>query len=495
MQIDPNRSAVRATQKAIHRGISAVILVSLYVLNVGYNLQCFYIRGAGDDTGWFAWLATNSHHWPMPNPELIGGNFLSIHMSPIFFVSTFLLTPLSDLPAAVQFSLLISLWAPVLWLALFLLLDRFVVIGLWMRCTLSLLLTFNGLTLSMVGFPHVEALIPALGLLAIALCLRAETATGWVGAGIVALLALAIREDAGLHLFLVLLAMVVVSAWARDRSSMWRLLGLAALCVAASILALWVQRHGIPGGGQLLGNVYLGYPPFAHISWSGLIRRLVYWTTRREYIFLPIMILLISASRHWVGDRRLLLGVAIALPWLALSMVASVQQAGDLWSYYCFPLVFMLFWPLLLGQSGSLQPSRLLSVQIAMGGLSTAAFVAVGVLPNVGDGGSHDRAPWTHLLPPSPTSIRLTEASIANRDGWLFDYGAAALAFGSLRAGQFRGGLAFDDAEMRAARGFIRFSTQPHFVAPQIAKLQKIFPVCTPVEGTVLQICTRAPGS
>ena len=485
--------AMRVGASAVHPAIIGFLILSIYSINVGYNLQLFYRRGAGDNSGWFAWLASNAHAWPMTNPDVIGGNFLSSHMSPIFFVTTALLQPLSDLPVAVRFCLLISLWAPILWLALFVLLDRFAAITFGQRCAASLLLTFSGIMLSMLGFPHIEMLIPALGLLAIAICLRAESASGWAGAGVIALLALTIREDAGMHLFLVLLAMASVSNWAGDRRTMWRLLGLAAFAITGSILALWVQRQGVPGGGQQLGNVYLGQPALAHVSVAGLARRLVYWCTRREYIFLPLLTLLIAASRCGLGDYRLLLGVALSLPWLALSLVAAAQQAGDLWSYYSFPLMFMLLWPLLLSQSGPPASRRLLLLQIVMGGLSTAAFVAVGLLPNVGDGGSHDKAPWTHLWPPSPTSIRLTEVSLAHRDGWLFDYGAAALVFGSLRPGQFRAGLAFDDADIRAAHGLVRFDTEPNFLAPQISALRQVFPICTSVGDTVLQICTRAP--
>ena len=102
-----------------------------------------------------------------------------------------------------------------------------------------------------------------------------------------------------MHLFLVLLAMASVSTWAGDRHTMWRLLGLAAFAITGSILALWVQRQGVPGGGQQLGNVYLGQPALAHVSVAGLARRLVYWCTRREYIFLPLLTLLICGQSLW----------------------------------------------------------------------------------------------------------------------------------------------------------------------------------------------------
>ncbi len=480
---------------ATYPAIIVIILTLSYLLNVSYNLNRFYEIGAGDDSGWFAWLTSNAHAWPIANPAMIGGNFLSIHMSPVFFVTTYLFLPLSGFPLAVRFCLFISLWAPLLWLALFLFLDRFTTtITFGQRCAVALLLTFNGLMLSMLGFPHIEMLIPALGLLAIAVWLRAETASGWASGGIIAFFALSVREDAGFHLSLALLGMALVSKWAGDDRTLYRLLALAAFFITGSALALLIQRWGVPGSGQQLGNVYLGHPPLAHVSAASLARRLVYWLTRREYIFLPLAVLLISAGRTALGGRRLFLGVAVCLPWLALSLVAAEQQAGDLWSYYGFPLVFMLLWPLLLAQPGSLAPPlRLLVLQIGMGGLSTAAFIAIGLLPHVGDGGSHDKAPWAHLWPPSWDAIRLTEESLTHRDGWLFDYGAAALVFGSLRPGQFRPGLAFNDVDIKTAHGFLRFNTEPTFLAPKIAALQKVFPMCTSVNGTVLQVCTRAP--
>ncbi len=486
--------AVRVGSSAVHIVFICIIPTSLYVINVCYNLNRFYEVGAGDDSGWFAWLASNAHDWPMANPSIIGGNFLSVHMSPIFFVTTYLLFPLSEFPVAVRFCLFISLWAPLLWLALFLFLDRFTTtITFRQRCVASVFLTFNGLMLSMLGFPHIEMLIPALGLLSIAVCLRAETTYAWAAGGAIAVIALAVREDAGFHLCLVLLAMVLASIWARAPRTTYRLLALGAFFMAGSFLALLVQRWAVPGSGQQLGNVYLGNPLFAHVSAASVVRRLVYWFTRREYIFLPLAALVISANRSELGGPRLFLGLAVSLPWLALSLVAAEKQAGDLWSYYSFPLMFMLLWPLLLGQLGPQVPPRLLLLQIGMGGLSTAAFIAVGLLPHLGDGGSHDKAPWNHLLPPSWLSIRLTEASLTHRDGWLFDYGAAALVFGSLRPGQFRAGLSFDTKDISAAHGFIRFNTEPNFLAPQVAELRRIFPICSHVSDTVLQICTRAP--
>lgn len=477
--------------------IGSIICLS-YLLNLSYNIHIFYLRGVGDDPGWFAWLATHAYAWPMQNPPLLGGNFLSIHMSPIFFLSTALLHPFSGFPVAVRFCCFISLWSPLLWLALFLLLGRFPAIGFYQRCVVAVLLTFNGLMLSMVGFPHVEVLIPALGLLAMAVWLRVDSCRGWVLAVSLTLIFLAVREDGGLHLVLPLLAMIVVAYSARDRRTLRRLLALAAGSLITSVFALGVQAYGLPEGAHQLGNVYIGHPPFSQVSFGSIVRRLIYWATRREYIILPLLLMTATAvfckrEGRWLIDWRLLLGAAIAIPWLALSLIAASQLAGDLMSYYCFPLVFPVVWPLLLAQSGVVPSRRLLIIQTVMGSLSAGAMIVVGVLPFSGDGGLHDKAPWTNISPPSLESIRLTEEALSNRDGWLFDYGSSALVMGSLHPGQFRADLDFTEVEIREARGFIQFTNQPRFLAPRIELLHRVFQRCESVSGTALLICTRAP--
>ncbi len=461
-------------------GVVTCLLLA-YALPAGYFLHVFYLRGVGDDSGWFAWLATHAHEWRVANPPLIGGYFVATHMSPVFLVTTALLAPLAALPVAVRFCLLLALWGPLLWLGVFLLAER---LAFARRCALALLLTFNGIALAWLGFPHVEALIPALGLLAIALWLRARTAIGWGLAAAALLLALSVREDAGLHLAIAVMAM----AWVRPGA---RVFALAGLCVLGAGLALWGQHQALPAGRALLGEVYLGHPPLAHLSAEGLAGRLLHWATRRQYILLPLLALLLCGLWLPPRDRRLLAGVAIALPWLGLALVAASTQAGDLVSYYGFPLVFMLCWPLLLARMDPRVP--VMGVQAAMGALSLLAFVVVGVLPAavVGGGGLHDRAPWRHVLPPAPDTIRRTEAALAGRTGWLFDYGTAALAFGALAPGQFRPGLDYGEAELAAAPGFVRFAPQLPALAPQMARMTRAFPACAPVEGTALLLCTR----
>ena len=452
--------------------VAGAVMLALWLLNVSYNLDLFYNRGAAlYDAGWFAWLASHADAWPMTNPAAIGGNYLSIHMATLFFASTPVLRQLA-LPDALRFALLISIWAPLLWLAFFLLLAR---LRLWPRIALALLLTFNGLSLAMLGFPHIEILIPSLGLLAIALLVRARGPWSWLGFCVVLGLVLSIREDAGLHIALPLLAMAVATGGWRNRY-----LAAAGLGIFAGAATLAVQKLTLPAGAEALGTVYLGHPAFAQLSMRTVFDRLRYWLTRRAYVFVPLAML--------APGRTPAIGILVALPWLALSLIAANQPAGNLWDYYGFPLVFAFVWPLLLAQVASRFRLRL---QLAMGGVSTALFVVVGLLPFVGDGGSHDRAPWTHLVPPSETRIRATQAALAAVPDALLDDGAASLALDHSEPWQNRIDLGFTEADIARASRFIRFQTHPAYLAPRIDALQKRFPTCTPIVDTALETCVH----
>ena len=188
--------------------------------------------------------------------------------------------------------------------------------------------------------------------------------------------------------------------------------------------------------------------------------------------------------------RFLLIGIAIALPWLALSLVAAVPLAGDLLDYYCFPLLFAFFWPLFLAET--LNAPQLMKIQIVMGAASTAAFILFGLLPFVGDAGLHDRAPWSHLVPPRSGLIAATQTALANNPHAILDDGAATLAIARLRPGQFSANDAFTPAQIMAARTYIHFTTAPaQYISGQAHALAMIFPDCHHIPSTRLEICKK----
>ena len=76
-----------------------------------------------------------------------------------------------------------------------------------------------------------------------------------------------------------------------------------------------------------------------------MLSRLAGWLTVRTYIFLPLL-----ATAIWALARRnyyLLAGYAATIPWLALQLVAAADLPRTLSSYYAFPLLAAMFWPLL----------------------------------------------------------------------------------------------------------------------------------------------------
>ncbi len=244
------------------------------------------------------------------------------------------------------------------------------------------------------------------------------------------------------------------------------------------------------GGGGQINQIYFGHPLFSGVTTHSLLNRLFYWATRRSYIFLPLAIMAVSAMCRFANARFLLLGIAIALPWLALSLVAAVPLAGDLMDYYCFPLLFAFFWPLFLAET--LNSPGLIKIQIIMGAASTAAFILFGLLPFVGGGGLHDRAPWMHLVPPRPGLIAATQTALANNPHAILDDGAATLAIAHLRPGQFSAEDAFTPAQIMAATSYIRFTTPPaHYISGQAHMLAMIFPDCHHIPSTRLEICKK----
>ena len=98
----------------------------------------------------------------MPNPSLIGGDFLGTHVFPIFYLTSAIARILPAMPYAVWFCVWFSLWLPLLWWSVDLLLGGAARLPPLHRASLSLVLTLNGLALSMLGFPHIESFIPPL---------------------------------------------------------------------------------------------------------------------------------------------------------------------------------------------------------------------------------------------------------------------------------------------------------------------------------------------
>ncbi len=277
-----------------------------------------------------------------------------------------------------------------------------------------------------------------------------------------------------------------------------RLLVISALGIAWGVLAILAQHVLVPAGGNQLQGTYLGDPLFSQVTPRMLVHRLAYWATARSYIFVPLALMTFIAFRQ--RDPGLALGILIALPWLALSLIAATPLAGGLWGYYCFPLVLPFLWPLILARLAVAEPAarqHLLTLQVRMGLLSLACFLALGILPGLGHGGSYDRAPWRHLMPPNAARIRTTEAALLRIEATpafrhiIVDDGVASLSMGRTLPGQFTLGLRQPGLAVATATAFLRFDTPMPYDAAAEDQLARQFPACRNLPGTVLELCRR----
>ncbi len=203
-------------------------------------------------------------------------------------------------------------------------------------------LAFSGLSMGAIGFPHFEPLYVGLAVLFLATLFRGKSKWAVLPFG----LALLVREDCGLHLFGILLLLFLCS-WPVPELQPWRrrLLGYALAGLAYSLCVIALQKTFFPGD-NALQRIYLGTPPYAHVTIALIKQRLTYYLRSNKYIFGPV--LMMAALAVWRRSWLLLAGLAAVLPWVAFNFFAVSDEAGELHTYYSFPLLVLLIWPILI---------------------------------------------------------------------------------------------------------------------------------------------------
>nr|WP_295740160.1 hypothetical protein [uncultured Acidocella sp.] len=317
----------------------AVVLIPAYAF-FSLGLRSFYINGAWwGDAGMLA-PAMWHNGWGLTLPLVWrGDSFLATHMALVFWLTSGL-SWLLPVTSEQFFSLFLGGVQGGMALAVYALL-RGMPMRRWSAAGLAVLFAFNGMVLAASCNPHFELLIVASGIAFLTCLLH-----GRHGAALCFFaLCLSTREDAGVHLGLLL----ACGIWAlRMQGVAWdRLRPLAGYAVAAlgwsaSILAI---QHAIFPNAAALDDVYLGHGGFPPVSLVTIATRLTFWLIYRLYLVLPIVAAVILAER-WRAPS-IVAGFISCLPWLALNLLASSPFAGTLCNYYPFPLVFGMAWPLL----------------------------------------------------------------------------------------------------------------------------------------------------
>ncbi|MCP3931042.1 MAG: hypothetical protein GY705_18315 [Bacteroidetes bacterium] len=348
----------------------------------------WYVSGAYYlDSGWFSFLASHSVFPEMKNPPFLpmpGSSYLETHITPIFWILSILKNLFKFVPDPVYFSITQGVWAGIIGGVVFKLAFR-EFHRIYIPFFISLLCALNGITLATIGFPHSELAIPAFLLLFLYLYVQKSNL---LYLGIVLLLLLFIREDAGLHAFGLFAMICIHSFFTKDITQFKKSLLCASIFLIYAVTAIVFQKVFYNSGDNSLTRMFIGNPPFSHIDLPLILRRLSIYFHHREYIYLPLLISIIWAliKKDWL----LLLGTVSVIPWLLFSFFAISDIPGILVSYYSFPLMIFLLWPSISGLISKTQQFRsYLYLQVIVCGLSAILLS--------GNQGLHDPYPLKNM--------------------------------------------------------------------------------------------------
>ncbi len=319
-------------------------------LVTNYTLNHFYVVGGFVfDSGWFAYIFTHSTFFPPKNPPILYGSYFDIHISPILYLYTAIYQLLCAMGfhahAVIFFSVINGMWFGFFSLAGYYLLlfsatplikPRFVSAFIF-----ALLLLFNGISLSIISFPHFEILICIFLLWFFVFFVRGKILLSIV----MLLFGLLVREDAGLHYFGLFFLLAVYGYFTRKppviQINYMFFLKLSLFCLAYALIVIALQRCFC--GHNALSRIYLGVPTWHHVTWALLKQRAHIYFFERAYIWLPmIVILCLAYVRH---NLFLVLGILSALPWMIFSFFALSDLAGTLAIYYAYPVLIAMLWP------------------------------------------------------------------------------------------------------------------------------------------------------
>jgi hypothetical protein len=236
---------------------------------------------------------------------------------------------------------------------------------------------FSGFTLSMVGFPHFEAAMPAFASLMLGAIVTGRMRLAWTFLAFTA----AVRQDGGFVAATTLIPLLYLS-WRGVAMPATRrqLVVMFAAAVGASVAAIVFQKlvfHPFPR----LTQAYLGDPPYAHLTLSLLADRAEQFLDINKVIYFPfIATVAVAAIRR---DARYLLGWAGAAPWFVFDFTAIEDSKAQFFAYGVGPFVMAVLWVYLYG--AHLAPAERRPRAIVLEG----AFVGVCLASTVGAYLSH----------------------------------------------------------------------------------------------------------
>lgn len=311
----------------------------------GFVLNHFYRYGAVLlDTGLLADLAWHRGVSLTGNWLIDGLSFFAFHIAPIFVLLS-AASWLVPVTMAQWFALFTGVAHALPAVAVYWLLVAEYRLrrggSLAAAVALAVAFSFNGLAIAQVRYPHFEIMLAASMMVFLAAWWRERFAV----AALFFVLCLMCREDAGFHVAAILA--VAVALRRHDGvplASQRPALVFLALGLLYSVAAVLIGMALAPGTSSLV-RVYFGSPPYAHVTPLLLATRVVGLIVARTYIFLPALCAVVWAVM--ARNPYLLVGYIAFIPWTVLHLLARSDLAGTFSSYYGFPYLVAMFWPLI----------------------------------------------------------------------------------------------------------------------------------------------------
>lgn len=315
---------------------------------------------------------------------------------------------------------------------------------------LSVLSAFNGVALASIGFPHPEIGIPAMLLLALASYYRQEP----VRFGMFLALGLSLREDAGLHYFGLFFLLFLWSCLPEKAGGEGKprsiYLAIGAICLAYAGLVILAQRVFFQPE-DLLSTIYLGSPPFAHVTWDVIMHKL---RAHASVLYVSAPLGLTLGIFLFRRDALLLVGFLSTVPWLVLSFFAPSFLASALTSYYSFPVIVGILWPAITYRIRGERPAYLIDLFLVTA-VSTVLFVT-------GARWNHDNEPWKNFGFKWIGKIQINQSAIEElfrnhkpSGRLVVDDAVAALMPDVISRENWRYGLGWSDDEVHEIETFV----------------------------------------
>ena len=330
----------------VFAGILLVILSRILWMNRHYYIDGGYVM----DTAWYAHLISNVNY-KLTNPSIFSsGNpvsYYNTHFSPGFFLYA-LLSPFKKLSYPNQLGIFLGLFQSLTFPLLYFSIKRsFKSVNKLSVYIFSFIFTICSIPEQLVRYPHPEIIIPIL----VCISLYFFTKRNIRLSIITGLISCLFREDAGLHLALVYFVLIFyfyffekLRPQFKDKIYFFKrysiVLFLTGLSVALS--SILFQKIFFKADSALT-RIYLGEPPFSHITLNSFIERLGNFSSFYLWFILPLFAYTLISI--FSKNILFIIGFISCIPWFTLNFFALGVVASRFELYYGFPFLIAIIFP------------------------------------------------------------------------------------------------------------------------------------------------------